>query len=105
MYIVSLFRLVHVSEFRDEVEEYTFPNTTYPWEFFRGSFAELGDESYHKNRVLLSEEREIDDTLFESSLGKSLNSTEKFYIKIDFTFYIRNSRNTLALYVLFHFSH
>ena len=75
-------RLVHISEFRDEVEEYTFPNTTYPWEFFRGSFEELGDKSYHKNRVLISEEREIDDSLFESSLGKSFISTEKVCIKI-----------------------
>ena len=84
MHIFRFFRLVHISEFRDEVEEYTFPNTTYPWEFFRGSFAELGDESYNKNRVLLSEEREIDDSLFDSSLGKSHNSTEKVCIKIDF---------------------
>ena len=66
-------RLVHKSEFRDEVEEYSFPNTTYPWEFYRGSFAELGDKSYHKNRVLLSEEHDLDDSFFDSNFGNLLN--------------------------------
>ena len=63
-------RLVHKSEFRDEVEEYSFPNTTYPWEFYRGSFEELGNKSYHENRVLLSEEHELDDSFFDASFGK-----------------------------------
>ena len=66
-------RLVHKSEFRDEVEEYFFPNTTYPWEFYRGSFAELGDKSYNKNRVFLSEEHDLDDSFFESDFGNLLN--------------------------------
>merc|ERR1711963_1018305 len=66
-------QLVHISEFRDEVEDYTFPNTTYPWEFFRGSFAELGDESYQRNRVLISEEQDVDDSFFDLSFANELS--------------------------------
>ena len=65
------FRLVHSSEFRDTVEDYTFPNTTYPWEIYEGTFRQLGDASYPRDRALLLENDKTfaDDMFYDPALG------------------------------------
>ena len=65
------FRLVHSSEFRDKVEDYTFPNTTYPWEIYEGTFHQLADASYSRDRALLLENDKIfaDDMFYDHVLG------------------------------------
>ena len=72
----NIFRLVHLSEFRDEVDEYSFPNTSYPWEFFRRSFTELGEPSFQENRALLIEEDDMDDSFFDPNFGKLSKDNE-----------------------------
>ena len=65
------FRLVHSSEFREKVEDYTFPNTTYPWEIYEGTFRQLGDASYQHDRALLLENDKIfaDEIFYDPKLG------------------------------------
>ena len=62
---------MHSSEFRDKVEDYTFPNTTYPWEIYEGTFHQLADASYSRDRALLLENDKIfaDDMFYDHVLG------------------------------------
>ena len=65
------FRLVHSSEFREKVEDYAFPNTTYPWEIYEGTFRQLGDASYKLDRALLLENDKLfaDEVFYDPELG------------------------------------
>ena len=65
------FRLVHSSEFREKVEDYTFPNTTYPWEIYEGTFRQLGEASYQRDRALLLENDKTfaDEIFYDPVLG------------------------------------
>ena len=62
---------MHSSEFRDKVEDYTFPNTTYPWEIYEGTFHQLGGASSSRGRALLLENDKIfaDDMFYDPVLG------------------------------------
>ena len=66
----AFFRLIHSLEFKKGLDDYTFLNTSYPWEVFTGSFYELGNQKFHHNRALLLEDEQYDRSLFESDLGK-----------------------------------
>ena len=66
---------MHSSEFRDKVEDYTFPNTTYPWEIYEGTFRQLGDASYTRDRALLLEnDKTFADDMFYDPVLSMLNN-------------------------------
>ena len=77
-----IFRLVHSSEFREKVEDYAFPNTTYPWEIYEGTFRQLGDASYTRDRALLLENDKIfaDDMFYDPVLGMLDNSLARLIL-------------------------
>ena len=61
---------MHSNAFREEVQDYSFPNSTYPWEVVHSpSFSELGNKEFKKERALLIEDEVIDDSFFEPGLG------------------------------------
>ena len=62
---------MHSSEFRDKVEDYAFPKTTYPWELYEGTFRQLGNVSYKLGRALLLENDKMfaDEMFYEPGLG------------------------------------
>ena len=66
-----IFRLVHSSEFREKVEDYAFPKTTYPWEIYEGTFRQLRDASYKLDRALLLENDKTfaDEMFYGPELG------------------------------------
>ena len=81
------FRLVHSSEFRGKLDNYTFVNTTYPWEIYEGTFRQLGDPIYHRDRALLLEHEEpfFVETFYDTELGmptRFLNQEIRNYILI-----------------------
>ena len=61
---------MHSFAFREEVHDYSFLNTTYPWEIFHSpSFSELGNKKYQKEKALLVEDEAFDDSFYEPGLG------------------------------------
>ena len=64
------FRLIHSYEFRGKLNDNVFSNTTYPWEIYQGTFHQLGDAYYERNRALLFENEQpfADDTFYDPAL-------------------------------------
>ena len=61
---------MHSFAFREEVQEYSFPNSSYPWEVVHTpSFSDLGNKKFQKERALLIEDEALDEAFFEPSLG------------------------------------
>ena len=64
----------------NEKTNYIFVNATYPWEVYKGPFANLGVDSFRYSRALILENLHLDKDFFDIFLGsKQDNTKQPFY--------------------------
>ena len=64
---------MHSSAFRDKIDNYHLPNTSYPWEILHStSFSELGGNKFKNDRAILLEDEAVDNSFFEHDIGMTL---------------------------------
>ena len=100
LHFIYFYRLVHSSAFRGKLDNYTFLNTSFPWEIYEGTFCQLGDASYKRNRALLLENEQpfVDDTFFHHTLGimiRLISCLRNFNIDIQGDIFSDNTYNIL----------